>query len=275
MTAENNFIENCIDYISGCYQYSRDLFDIFINSPIIIGLGIRILTWYSGFIEFGKRKIRQYPFIEDKVDGIVYFFSYIKSVGLNFRIEPIDKNWMLTCSLETDSVNQTSFGYSETYFKVPNGIFYNSRIISQTFETDCDYSMDKMNCVPNVSEILNVLKYEDQYITYFCTAKKQDKLTRLQLPLSQSDVCFLTIEYVHPAMEKGIFIELDNGYYVANNCLFTPLFIRRCLEYQTASFFFDMDYELKLMDGDLNIFILTSRQWIQLSEKGYSIKGAN
>ena len=74
-------------------------------------------------------------------------------------------------------------------------------------------------------------------------------------------------------MVDKIVLELDNKYYVTNNCLFTPLFVKRLLEYNSSPFVFDMDYTLDFMDDELNVFSLTSGQYIQLNEKGYVIKG--
>ena len=73
-------------------------------------------------------------------------------------------------------------------------------------------------------------------------------------------------------MDEPIFIDIDNEYYYAYNEVLSPLFIKRYLEYQPMIYDFDMDYQLEVMDNDINTFVLTSKQYILLAESTYTIK---
>ena len=73
-------------------------------------------------------------------------------------------------------------------------------------------------------------------------------------------------------MGESIFIDIDKEYYYAYNEILSPLFIQRYLEYQPLNYIFDMDYELEVMDNDINTHVLTSKQYILLADSTYTIK---
>ena len=72
-------------------------------------------------------------------------------------------------------------------------------------------------------------------------------------------------------MNSPVFLELDKSFYVKNNILFSPIFIRRLLEYQSTEFYFDMNYKLNIIDTDVNYFTLTSNQIVQITGSKYKI----
>ena len=59
-----------------------------------------------------------------------------------------------------------------------------------------------------------------------------------------------------------------DGMMMAENELFSPSFVRRCLEYQNRPFVFDMDYRLEMIDQDVKCFTLTSDKYLLIGEKG-------
>ena len=83
---------------------------------------------------------------------------------------------------------------------------------------------------------------------------------------------FISVKYKQSKMDEPIFIDIDNEYYYAYNEVLSPLFIKRYLEYQPMIYDFDMDYQLEVMDNDINTFVLTSKQYILLAESTYTIK---
>ena len=82
---------------------------------------------------------------------------------------------------------------------------------------------------------------------------------------------FLSIEYTHPLMKMGIVFELDKSVYFVGNQILSPTFVKSYLEYQSELYHFDMDYVLKIMDGDINSFELGFDRYVVLTEDGYSI----
>lgn len=272
MTSDNNIIENASIYIQSIREWvEKSSQSFFINN-------IGILTLYSTVVEWGKSKIRQlyfeYPALKENMKKLAYFFSYIKSICLHHRIEPFDDNWITTTMLTQKHDSDTiQFKYHESFVKLIPDLLYNSRLVSSRYQESCLISLNttqESNCI---QEMLTILKFDEQYITCSCSPTRIAEVKHLRLPLECSKVSFLSIVYSHPSMENKIVLELDRRYYVSNNCLFTPLFTKRLLEYSSSSYVFDMDYTLDLMDDELNVFSLTSDQYIHLNEKGYIIGG--
>lgn len=86
-----------------------------------------------------------------------------------------------------------------------------------------------------------------------------------------SGVSFLTIQYTHPRQPYPVTIVLPKGMYTIGNELFSPIFVLRCLKYQTQPYYFDMNYSLKIIDNNIDIIKLTSKQYIKIEEKTYKI----
>jgi hypothetical protein len=72
-------------------------------------------------------------------------------------------------------------------------------------------------------------------------------------------------------MTYGIFLELDKNVYYANNEILSPLFILRCLKYQSKAFVFDLNYKIKILDENIDSFELTSNQHIFLHKASYKV----
>jgi hypothetical protein len=92
-----------------------------------------------------------------------------------------------------------------------------------------------------------------------------------KMPLTPSGAKFLSIEYTHPLMKIGIVINLDKSFYFVGNNILSPTFIKSYLEYQPELYHFDMNYVIKIMDGDINTFELGFNRSVVLTETGYTI----
>lgn len=273
MNSYNNIIEKARQYIFSLFNWVENSVQLFfINN-------IGILTLYSSIVEWGKSKIRQlyveYPLLEDNAKKIGYSAAYVTSLFFYYRIEPMEDSWitttMLTEKYDSDTI---TYKYYESFVKLVPSILYNPDLVSKRYQESCSVSLDYLNATQEsnyIQEMLTILKFDDQYITYSCSPTRMTEVKHLRLPSENSRVSFLSIAYSHPSMDNKIVFDLDNKYYVSNNCLFTPLFIKRLLEYNSAPYVFDMDYTLDLMDDELNVFSLTSEQYIILNYKGYVI----
>jgi len=76
----------------------------------------------------------------------------------------------------------------------------------------------------------------------------------------------LNAEYIHPKMPNSLRIEVPREWLCVGNQLFSPVFVRRCLEYQHGNkqFVFDLDYSIRLIDGEINEFEISSNQYLQI-----------
>jgi len=224
-------------------------------------------------VEWCKTLIRSvynnYPDIRKTIDMLSYGILYMESVYFNHRIEPIENDW-ISASVLKNQWNENVF--SESFTKILLDGSYSDHVIGTTFDDYCKTAQNTIKTTPSISEIMTTLKYNNQYITYSCFPDKTDKAKLIRFPIQPSKVSFLSIEYVHPAMSQKIVMDIHNDYYMSNNHLLTPLFVKRFLEYQSQSYYFDMDYELNLMDSDLNLFSLNSKQYILLNNEGYTIE---
>ena len=90
-----------------------------------------------------------------------------------------------------------------------------------------------------------------------------------------SSVRFLTVQYTHPLQKEQITLNIPEGMMIYGNDLFTPPFVLRCLKYQTKPFHFDLNYTIKIIDGNVNKIELTSNDFITLSENDYLLCSLN
>lgn len=119
-------------------------------------------------------------------------------------------------------------------------------------------------------ETLMLMKSDGLYLsrTVYCLNKHKECL-----PISwePSFARFLSVEYSHPEMTSPIILEIDNGFWVEGNHLFSAAFVQRCLEYQNKPYYFDMNYKLKIMDDNINMFEMTSESYIVVDKHGYNV----
>ena len=74
-------------------------------------------------------------------------------------------------------------------------------------------------------------------------------------------------------MTKPIILPFPNGMLQPFNELFTPAFVLRQLQTQTLYYYYDMDYELTILDQELRTVKLNSKQYILLHKNAYEIIG--
>lgn len=92
-------------------------------------------------------------------------------------------------------------------------------------------------------------------------------------PFIQSNVYFLTVQYLHPKMTETIEIKIPESYYIVGNQLYSSIFVLRCLQYQSKRFVFDENYTLEILDNNITIFQLKSNEYISIEKDEYKISG--
>jgi hypothetical protein len=196
------------------------------------------------------------------VDYSVYFSRCVYCMVLNQRIQPFKNDWICTSILIAITPPfSDQYYFNDTYQY--NGI--------ESLQESCDTIQSIVNSTDNTLEGMITMKMGDQYINHVFFNRSEANV-ETELPLVPSKHQFLSIKYSHPKMAQPIFIDIDKEYYYAYNELLSPLFIQRYLEYQPLNYIFDMDYELEVMDNDINTHVLTSKQYILLAESTYVIK---
>lgn len=187
-------------------------------------------------------------------DSIKHFYYFIYKNVVSYRVEPTYDEWSCSCYLYLSEYDNKYY-YNEKYSMIINHDFTseNERMIEDTaFE---------MENSKYIKEALNIIKYNENY--YIETYKTPETV-------DISKIRFLSIEYING--EDRIEIVLPKETYVVGNKLFSPLFILRCLNYQTKLFTFDNNYVLKIMDNELKNIELRSDSYLLLEEKKYIIK---
>jgi hypothetical protein len=122
---------------------------------------------------------------------------------------------------------------------------------------------------PDTKEVLLIAKYnEDMLVCDSFTRGRPPNAQRLDPVLVPSP--FLDIEYRHPLMKRSLRLSVDSRYFVVNNELFSPLFVKRCLEYQNEPFVFDADYKITIFTANFQFIDLTKNQRIRIQGQRYS-----
>ena len=105
---------------------------------------------------------------------------------------------------------------------------------------------------------------------YFCNITETSSILNCQIP-KRTNVLFLTIEYINGSDEESISIDIPPEYYMCGNELFTPIFVYRQLKYTGLTFHFSMDYIIRMIDSNLNMVELNSRQYMEIQDNEYII----
>jgi len=205
------------------------------------------------------------------VDRSVYCSKCLFCILNNQRIQPFKNNWICTSILMKQN---SKFVDEKYYFNDAYGyldINDNDNLL-ENFKESLETILSIINSENNFSEGMITMKTNNQYINRICFNNTKPNEFDISLPLVQSKHQFISVKYSHPRMKEPIFIDIDKEYYYAYNELFSPVFVKRYLEYQPLEYEFDMNYELEIMDNDINTFVLTSKQYVLLVESTYTIK---
>jgi len=244
-------------------------------------VALNIIIFYSRFIETVKKYWSEFynfhPIITDFVDNVCYLFRFFMAMMVDQHIEPMASNWVNTSILlkrDTTRFEGEPYTFVEKYdmmnmYIISDNDSYDSFFIN-SFKEACDCAKSIAYNNKSIVESLITMKFEEQYIHY-TFYKENDENDPVTLPLIPCKTKFLTVEYTHPRMTYGIFLELDKNVYYANNEILSPLFILRCLKYQSKAFVFDMNYKIKILDENIHSFELTSNQHIFLHKASYKV----
>jgi hypothetical protein len=217
-----------------------------------------------GFI---KKIYNSDPKIKTIIDNVVYLIKYAYCSTYGKRIEPMNDKWICISVLlkRNASFIGEEFNYNETYE------FVNNDDILDPLKEMSDNISSIVESTNNTLEGMITMKIGEKYINRIFFNKNEPKMDT-ELPLVPSKHRLISVKYKHPNMDEPIFIDIDKEYYYTNNEILSPLFIKRYLEYQHLIYDFDMNYELEIMDNDINTYVINSKQYILLADNTYTIK---
>jgi len=262
-----------------------------------------ILLFYAKTVENIKRTYNNiynnYPTVRYTIDYCHYGIRFIGAALINQRIEPFEKTWICSTVLHLrnfEIYSKNKYTLVETYDYVDN-LFICDRVKNESLDefmlVNVADTLSSIKTVAlnnnNIVESMVTMKYNDQmmYRIFFPYVHDHQRISNLSnksepvpspkgyepivFPTVKSSVKFLSVEYTHPSMIRSIILEIDDGVYIKNNMILSPLFVLRLLDHQPQSYIFDMKYVLKIMDDNINTFTVTYDQYVVLEKSSYKV----
>lgn len=208
---------------------------------------------------WGKQIYDSHPIITDMVDVTKYSVYFVSSILCHTRVEPMTTFWISTIALDKQNRLTEIYEYDADDIKCD---FNNQMYALHSIITSCS----------NYTEGLILLRDVDQYVCKKVITTTENLVrNNICYPLQKSSVRLLSIQYCHPYMKTNIYIEVPTGMYVVGNEILSPLFVKRCLEYQSENYLFDKTYTLRLIDQNIQESVLTYGEYIILGETYFSV----
>lgn len=232
------------------------------------------ITWYVKTSEKVKQNCKSYynsyPVIKTVVDNSLYGAKYLLAVINNQKIEPMCSNWICNTFL---MVRDPTRFIGDPYYYIDMYEFLKTPTDSNDSYSGAAMSMDSIIRSSNIiKEGMVTMKNGNQYAnTIYFKNKKVAINDLIELPTQPNGLSFLSIKYTHPIMKNHIFIDIEKGYFYANNEILSPLFIKRYLEHQAINYHFDLDYVIEIIDNNIESLQLKSNQYILLGESTYTV----
>jgi hypothetical protein len=220
---------------------------------------------------YGAAIYNEYYIVALMVDLLQYVLSYIFAAIQRRKIEPLSKNWSCVSMLTKSYFNYKNFNHSyvEIYDTIPPIVTEDVNSVFASLYHDVFSIVDNEN---SICDSLVTYKYDDMYIHRVIVAEKKTfSDENYKVVLDESDVKFLSIEYYSKLYNQPRILELKNEEYLVNNELLSATFVKRLLEYQIPYHIFDKDYEISILDNNLQTTRLKFGEYIKLNKTDYSV----
>ena len=228
------------------------------------------LIVYSKIVTY-VRSVHKYfyennPFIRNGSDIIYYCGRFVYLSALDRRIEPFHYGWLSASSMR---IIDNKYEFSEYFVPFTDSVdellplqylkeWYKMTVSVMEYELNKDM------------DTVFTIKDGDYHFYRICNKNSNDIPT--ELSYEPSNIRFISIEVYMPTIStKPFSVELEKDAYIIDNVLFTPVFIKRLMEYNVNSTTFDINYKVVIMDNNINTVELTSSQYIVLQKEGYRI----
>jgi hypothetical protein len=248
-------------------------------------------TGGSILYEYSKMKVKwqrywdslyqRNEFAKYGMDILDYGHRYVISRWNNVLIEPFGSQWIDTIKLCENPLKLSVIMVDNNKRIIKCGCkmtenYYNNPDLPKENVIESyalGIAMPPVFLQDGTLELLMLMKTEEFYLSRIVKTPLQEDDKKIMFSLAPSSARFLSVEYCHPKMEKSIMLNLDRGFYLEGNHLFSAAFVCRMLKYQNSvkDYYFDTNYTLKLMDNDISMLELSGEQYVALKKEGYKI----
>jgi len=276
----NSITEMLFIIMGSAFSYILETFNIMVGnlneiklSEIMVSIATTCLMIKSKVDVKAKHMYNTYPIIRHYTDACVYVHDYCRACIMGYSIEPLCNNWISVSNITNNDMDiflGDDYEYTEKYHYFTTDNETATDLYKRGLDRICDIASSK--CIPNSLETLVTMKIGNKYMysSFFHTDIDTPKTERL-LPTTEGKNVFLSIEYTHPSMSKGIVIELPTNMYIANNHILSATFVRRYLEHQDQEYTFDNNYVIKLLDTTITMMKIKANQYINIKRMGYEV----
>lgn len=198
--------------------------------------------------------------------------------------EPEETQWvqlysLTACSFISDfGIEMQSYDSNDTYLCPMTNRF--DVFIQNEYDLYLNYSFKtpkynyEFEQIPEIIETLFVVRQDDKYVfrsrvfrSHVFRSRVQQGLINEMITIPEkSNIQFVIVEYKHPKMMNQIELKIPESFYLVNNEILSPAFIQRMLEFQRSYYVFDDDYEVVLIDDNMESQKLSWRDYIKIEK---------
>jgi hypothetical protein len=237
-------------------------------------ISINAIWLYSKFCVYcenrGNEIYQQNESVQNIVDAITNTYNYIGDFLSNAKKEPNNAYWITLCTV------QNYDRYEHNY--VESLQVYDKPICSSdedVFNESLDF-IDKDILRNSITVMktdglykIRIFKTDDDVVNV--TSDETESLNDRPCVLEPSCVKILNAVYKHPEVEEPIELNVSQEMFMVGNQLFSPAFVRRCLEYQNKYFVFDTRYTVEIVDSNVNVLTLRHGNYLQIEQNTYRV----
>ena len=275
-----SYFQDIIDKLQVICTYIQESerFQNIVLNTIWTYSAVCVISW-----QYAKHMYINNEIIRVPTDYILWVQEKIGILVSRRKLEPISDEWISTCTIL--DVSTTKPYFVETY-EITNDL-----IVSDIQNPDNSVINRFRDMITRLSENNNkdtmdtviIWKNKDVYnIRVSRNLMRSNIDSWVPINPVESDACetihtketgarLLSVEYTHPRMKESITLDIPRKMMIIGNQLLSPAFVRRCLEYQELPYEFDSEYVIRILDGEINQLILTSRQYLQIGVNGLGI----
>lgn len=244
---------------------------------------------FARYFKFFKKHSNYFCFIAFHLYRSILIWLYeiivrpLENIAEKFlKNEPDETEWvhfysLTTCTSTSDfGLENFIFDSMETYLCPQTNDFelfmqneYELFLNHNVKQPKYNYEFEQ---IPEIIETLFVARKEDKYVfRTFPVLHSLPEDKNLCIFPEKSDMQFVILEYKHPKMYNKIELKIPDSYNLVGNEILSPAFIQRMLELQRSFYVFDFEYEVMLIDNDLECRKLRFNNYVKLEKNSYKI----
>jgi hypothetical protein len=262
-------------------------------TEITVSAGLYCVNVYANVYVFLRKTTKkwydQHKIIKKYTDDVMDIAHSLIHRFITYRIEPFYDLWF--CMVYSVSEN-----YIEDYvnlnnnselisFPLLNSVFQFPTLNTNDIQSDIEKNITEL--FTGVCRTIHLKKYDfydinndflilfkiaDKYISRIGIYNRFRNESVKNISLNTVFAPILCVEYSHPQMEERIFLNIDKGFFIENNEILSPMFVERCLSYQSHPYEFDLNYKLHITDKMLKHVTMDRTSYMEIVKNGYQIK---